>query len=200
MARDIEKYLKDVSTIKEILREGEDRVLLRPWAFYAWTAVIVAATYASTVVTRDYGWTATEVGFRIWPATILIGGVFELIGWVQYLRRDEPVVLTSGMVKLVLAFVGVVVAVSIVAFTLVARGVDISAVVVLLIAICFFVLAVFTFKDLFFEAYALLLGGVGLAVFAPPTMLAYQLAGYGVAAVFLMSGLHTRAIMKRHKG
>ena len=200
VARDIEKYLSDVSTIKKILREGEDRVLLRPWAFYAWAAIIVVATYTSTVVTRDYGWAATEVAFRIWPATILIGGVFELIGWVQYLRREEPVVITSGMVKLLLSFAGVVVAVSVVAFTLVARGVDISAVVVLLIAICFFVLAVFTFKNLFFEAYAVLLGGIGLVVFAPPPAVAYQIAGYGVAAVFLVSGLHTRAIMKRREG
>ena len=135
MARDLEKYLKDVSLIKRVLREQEDRVIA-----------------------------------------------------------------TSAHIKLLLSFCGVITASCVVAFSLVAQGADISAVVLLLLAVSLFTLAVFTFKDLFVEAYVTLGLGIVLASVEMPSAVAYQFTGYGAAAVFLTCGLHTRRVMKRRNG
>ncbi|MFW5800655.1 MAG: hypothetical protein ACOCVC_01370, partial [Spirochaeta sp.] len=136
------------------------------------------------------------IAWRVWIAAILLGGVLETAGWLRYLRREEPVVLTAHHIKLLLSFVGVIVAACAVVSVLIAQGADISAVLPMLLAICMFILAVFTFKSLFAEAYALLFLGIFLAVVdvSPGTL--YQIAGYGAAVVFAAAALHTRYVLK----
>lgn len=198
--RNVDKYLQDVDLIKGLLREREDRVLLRPWAFFVWSLVVVAATLLSVYLWRDMGWTARRITWTVWTVALILGGSAETIAWVQFLRREEPAAFTAEHLKLLGSFCGVILAVCTVVFVLVGQGSDISGVLLPLFAICMFVLAIFTFKTLLLEAYGCLALGLLVVALGIPAPVAYQIAGYGTALVFAVAGFHTHVILTRRHG
>ncbi|GAB6088607.1 hypothetical protein [Spirochaeta dissipatitropha] len=196
-------YLRDVQTIKGILEEREDRVLLPPWSFFSWAVVMLLGLGASLLAVSN-GWGAQQVALRIWTAAILLGGLCESFGWLQYLRRNERAFLTSSHIKLLSSFMGVVFAACGIAFSLALRGVDISAELLLLLSICFFLLGIFTFKALFIESYVLLAAGLILmllrALGLADSESLYIASALMVSAAFIVAGIHTGRVMKRRHG
>lgn len=203
MAEKNHDFLRDVQTIKGILEEREDRVLLPPWSFFSWALVILLGLAASLLAVRT-GWDSQQIALRIWAAAILLGGVFESFGWLQYLRRMERAFLTSAHIKLLSSFMGVVFAACGIAFSLALRGVDISAELLMLLSICFFLLGIFTFKALFIESYVLLAAGFILmllrALGFADTETLYIASALLTSAAFIAAGFHTGRVMKRRHG
>lgn len=197
--RDVDRYLEDVALIKQTLKEQEDRILLAPWTFYAWAAIIGAATVLSAAIAPERGWSALDVAVRIWIPAVVTGGALETIGWVQYFRRDNRVVLTGGNARLFFSFIGVAVAAFVIVFLLLSWRVPVTPVILLLLAIFFFLLAVFSFKHLFVEAYVLLIAGIVLALLkpAPDDVVTNLVVGIVAAFVFLGGGLHSRRFDRR---
>jgi hypothetical protein len=201
---DRERYLEDVALIKQTLREQEDRLLIAPWAFYSWAAVIVGATVLSVMVGGRGGWNALETARLIWIPALCVGGILETAGWIQHFRRENRVLFTSTTIRLALSFVGVVATALVLVFSLLVRGVPVAGTILLLLAICFFVLAVFSFKHLFFEAYGTLVAGTILTVIEDgvttggiDSTTVYLVAGLFAALVFLVSGVHSRVLDRR---
>ncbi|AFG36291.1 hypothetical protein [Spirochaeta africana] len=208
MHQDVDRYLQDVELIKGILRQREERILLRPWAFYAWAMVTVAATWISIYAWHAVGWSGSSIAWRIWLPALFVGGGLESLGWLQFLRREEPVVLTSEHVKLLLSFCGVVLAMAIAGFTLAGRSSADPGVLLMLFAVCFFTLSVFTFNGLFLESYLLLAVGMVLIVLEAgwlwpgwsgvSPVLGYAVAGNAAAIIFAAAGVHTAVVLRRN--
>ena len=204
-----EKYLEDLALIKQTLREQEDRILVAPWAFYTWALVIIAATTVSMIIGGSGDRQTLEVAIVVWIPALLLGSVLETVGWIQYFRRDNRVLFTSANLRLGFSFVGVVAAGLVLVFSLLVRGVPAAGAILLLLAICFFLLAVFSFKHLFFEAYATLIAGTILTVMenglvgrdltvgGVDSATIYFVAGLLAALVFLAGGVHSHLLERR---
>lgn len=190
MDRSLEEYLSDIAVIKQTLTEHEDHLLLAPWTFYTWAIVILTATAASAILHLGYTMTAADIGLAVWLPALIIGGGCESLGWFQLFRREHKVLFTSGTIKLTLSFLGVVLSATIIAFHLVQQNVESAGIILLLLAICYFFLAIFSFKHLFIEAYSTAAVGFALIQLPLPPLQAYLAAGAVAAAVFLAAGLH----------
>ena len=184
---DISKYIDHLELIKRTLREQEEQPLLPSWAFLAWAMFIAIGVGVNSFTVAGLGWIAAENAVRVWVPVILMGGAVEMAGWVQFFRRDGRVLLTGQTIKLLLSFWGMIAAACGIGFGLVFQGAEIAGPLVLLLAIALFLVAVFSFKNLFIEAYASLAAGLLLTVVDVSALLA-DLLGFQLGTELAYSG------------
>lgn len=190
--------LQDLALVKEILQRQEDRVILPPWAWYFWALVVALGTAVSVVAVGEWGWTHPQVALRIWPVVVLVGSISETAGWVRFFRRDDVVALTRANIRMVFSFFGVGIATGAIIFSQILRGYDISAILLPTLSLYFFMIAVFSFRQLFWEGYAVVLLGVLMMVLPIPAGLGYPLTGALAAAAFVTGGVHTAIASRRY--
>ena len=39
----VDKYMEDISHIRSLLEQNQERPVIRPWAFYVWGMIVIAA-------------------------------------------------------------------------------------------------------------------------------------------------------------
>lgn len=196
------EYLEDVTLIKQILREQEDRALLPPWAFFAWAAVTLLGILLSMVFGLSRSWSELDIVLMIWIPALVLGSIAETAGWVQFLRRESPVLFTHMNTRLFLSFLGVVIASLVLVFSLLAREIIVAGTILVLLAVCLFLLAVFSYRHLFLEAYVALASGTALLAVERtlPISTAYLISGFGVTALFLAAGIHSSLLARKRHG
>ncbi len=191
---DVSRYLDDVVLIKRTLQEKEGEILLSPWIFYVWAAVITGATLISRLAAWPAGWAAVDIAWKIWLPAIFLGGLFESAGWIQYFLRENRVVWTEGIQKLLLLFPGVIAALAVINLGLLERGVEVDGVVLLSTAVCLMVYAGFSRKSLMAEGYFLLVFGAVVMIIGWTSPAGYTASGLVCGAVFLAAGIHPRIL------
>lgn len=74
--QNLEKYLQDIETIKDLLAEVDKRPLYEPWAFYAWGGLVAIGSLIHFLVERRSDFPVGEIFLKVWLPVILLGGNF----------------------------------------------------------------------------------------------------------------------------
>ncbi len=98
--QNLEKYLKDIATIKDLLADVEKRPLYEPWIFYVWGGLVAIGTLIHFLVERRFNLTVGEIFLKIWLPVILAMGFFEFLALVRNLARHSIPFFSRGMAKL----------------------------------------------------------------------------------------------------
>ncbi len=59
--QNLEKYLKDIATIKDLLADVEKRPLYEPWIFYVWGGLVAIGTLIHFLVEKRFNLTVGEL-------------------------------------------------------------------------------------------------------------------------------------------
>jgi hypothetical protein len=198
-----ESYLEELKIIKQTLKAQEGMQLIEPWAFFTWAGVTALGTTISAILYLYQGVIEPDLILTVWIPAIIIGGVLETVGWIRVLKREERVLYTDNMQRMLLSFLGILITFSFLGIGLATRGVDISGIIVLMMSVCFMVLGIFSWKELFIEAYLLLAVGIALFILSDGGSVYYITAATAVTAAFIAGGLHSagkeRGEMRRGK-
>jgi hypothetical protein len=189
MEKDQNTYLKEIEAIQQTLVTQEGMQLLEPWAFYTWAAITAAGTVISLLFQHSPGIPEINLLLAVWIPAILIGGTLELIGWIRVIKRKERVLFTDRMQRMQLTFIGMITAFSFIGFGLALKGIDISGLIVLLMSVCFMVIAVFSWKELFVVAYLLLAAGIAIFMLSGGGTVSYIAASVIIAGGFVAGGV-----------
>jgi len=108
--QNLEKYLKDIATIKDLLADVEKRPLYEPWIFYVWGGLVAIGTLIHFLVERQFNLTVGEIFLKVWLPVILAMGFFELLAFIRNLARHSIPFFSRGIAKLYMSMTGSVAA------------------------------------------------------------------------------------------
>jgi hypothetical protein len=194
------RILEDVRIIKSTLDSEEARLLLPPWAYFSWALVVAAGTGLSYFLYRGMGFSGLQLALTVWVPAIIIGGSFEMVGWLSWLKKEELVLRTDWMQRMLLSFCGVVVGLMALGFSLSASGSGLAGFFVISLSICFMTLGSYSWKEIFYEAYILLFIGVLMLLFANEGAAASLASGFICSAGFAAAGIHLKLLARRYDG
>ena len=106
----LEKYLKDIETIKDLLADVDKRPLYESWVFYVWGGLIAVGSFIHFLVEKNYDLPIGEIFLKVWLPVILAMGFFEFLALVRNLARHSLSIFSRGMVKLYMSMTGSVAA------------------------------------------------------------------------------------------
>lgn len=104
--QNLEKYLKDIETIKDLLTEVDRRPLYEPWVFYAWGGLAAIGSLIHFLVERRSDLPVGEIFLKVWLPVILLGGFFELLALMRSMIRHSLSLFSRGIVKLYMSLIG----------------------------------------------------------------------------------------------
>ena len=102
----LEKYLKDIETIKDLLADVDKRPLYESWVFYVWGGLIAVGSFIHFLVEKSYDLPIGEIFLKVWLPVILAMGFFEFLALVRNLARHSLSIFSRGMVKLYMSMTG----------------------------------------------------------------------------------------------
>jgi hypothetical protein len=188
---DLDKYLEDITVIKDTLLESEKRYVWEPWAFCAWGGLILLASVIHFLVDRRAGSSGLLLFLEIWLPVILIAGFIELITLLRSLRRQSLTIFTRSIVRLYLSLFGSLAAllVLLLLFYRLQALAWIPLVYLPGAAVLYFLLAQSGYTRLYLHAYLFVLLAVLLTVFPVERHLLVLLVGAGIGASMIIAGL-----------
>jgi hypothetical protein len=196
---DLDKYLEDITVIKDTLLESEKRYVWEPWAFCAWGGLILLASVIHFLVDRRAGSSGLLLFLEIWLPVILIAGFIELITLLRSLRRQSLTIFTRSIVRLYLSLFGSLAAllVLLLLFYRLQALAWIPLVYLPGAAVLYFLLAQSGYTRLYLHAYLFVLLAVLLTVFPVERHLLVLLVGAGIGASMIIAGLMDLREQKR---
>jgi len=108
--QNLEKYLKDIATIKDLLTDVEKRPLYESWVFYVWGGLVAIGSLIHFLVEKRFNLTVGEIFLKVWLPVILAMGFFEFLALVRNLARHSIPFFSRGMTKLYMSMTGSVAA------------------------------------------------------------------------------------------
>jgi hypothetical protein len=198
--REKERYLEDLKAIRDTLKSQEGGALLEPWAYLTWALITAAATGVSWWLYLAYGLGAGELALKVWLPAVLLGGSLETIGWIRYMKREEAVLRSERMQRMMLSFCGILVALTVLGFSFASSGAGLAGFFVLALSIALMAVGIYSWKSLFIEAYLLMIVGVIMLVFSADSVAAHVASGFICSGGFLVAGLHVSILEKRRHG
>lgn len=94
----LEKYIKDVETIRHTLETEEDLLIIKPWALISWGVWTLLGTGLSWLL-GSQGFSAHRLYLAVWLPVILIGGFFETIAWIRQTRQEAIPLFTKRFLR-----------------------------------------------------------------------------------------------------
>jgi hypothetical protein len=102
----LEKYLKDIETIKDLLADVDKRPLYESWVFYVWGGLIAIGSLIHFLVEKSYNLPIGEIFLKIWLPVILAMAFFEFLALIRNLTKQSLSIFSRGIVKLYMSMIG----------------------------------------------------------------------------------------------
>jgi len=102
----MEKYLKDIETIKDLLADVDKRPLYEPWVFYVWGGLIALGSLIHFLVEKSYNLPIGDIFLKVWLPVILAMGFFEFLAFIRNLASHSLSIFSRGIVKLLMSMIG----------------------------------------------------------------------------------------------
>ncbi len=103
---DLETYARNLSEIKSLLIDVEERVLVETWAFFTWGGLIYAGTAVHYLLYRYYGMAMAELLLKLWLPMLFLAIFLESIAWFRKMVSDVLPLFNRIAVKLWLSVCG----------------------------------------------------------------------------------------------
>jgi hypothetical protein len=196
---DLERYLEDITIIKDTLLESEKRYIWEPWSFCVWGGLIIIASLIHFLVERRAGSSSLVLFLEIWLPLILVSGFIELITLLRSLRRQSLTIFTRSIVRLYLSLLGSLAALTVLLLLFYRLGAlqFIPLVYLPATAVIYFLLAQSGYTRLYVHAYLLVLLAVLLVVFPVERHLLVLLVGACIGCSIIVAGIMDRLGQKK---
>ena len=87
--QNLDKYLNDIETIKDLPAEVDKRPLYEPWVFYAWGGLVAIGSLIHFLVERRFDLPVGEIFLKVWLPVILLAGFSEVLALSRNLARHS---------------------------------------------------------------------------------------------------------------
>lgn len=104
--KNLEKYLKDIDTIKGMLFESEKRPLYEHWVFYAWGILVLIGTVVHYFIVLSGNLSVAQIFVRVWLPLILLAGFLQLVAFIRSLNKQELSFFSRALIKFYLNVLG----------------------------------------------------------------------------------------------
>ena len=102
----LEKYLKDIETIKDLLADVDKRPLYEPWVFYVWGVLVAIGSLIHFLVEKSYDLPIGDIFLKVWLPVILAMAFFEFLAFIRNLASHSLSIFSGGIVKLLMSMIG----------------------------------------------------------------------------------------------
>jgi hypothetical protein len=196
---DLEKYLEDIATIKDMLFRADNKPIYETWSFYVWGSVIALASVIHYLVERTLGLNLERLFLEIWLPAILLLGLTEVISLTRNMSKQALPLFSRTLVRFYLSLIGCF-SVLILLLLLLIRleAVDYLPLVFLLTgSVFYFVFAQTTYTHMYIHGYLFIVLAVVLYLFHVPHQLLVPVVGCTVGASQVIVGITTACAAKK---
>ena len=196
---EFEKRVDDIRSIRAILAEGQDTPLIYPWAFIAWALLVAAGTLLHLLLALHSGLSRGAALLWIWLPLFVIGAGIESVSFVIRARRDAIPLFNHRLGSAILgSFASITVIV-----TLLVRlaPLDLTpGITILLGSVALVFYAQVSWSKLFAETWITIALGLAVEIWGGKSVATWAFAGFSLAFIYALSGVHAHLIEKGGRG
>lgn len=194
----IDKYMDDISHIRSLLEQNQERPVIRPWAFYVWGLIVIAAALVSWYLVRSLGIDDHTVFFTVGIPGMAIGGLAEIKALTAQLRTEALPVFSTRMNRYYTSFMGILIPMLFFIYFLIDTGAPMAGLLLMASTLPVFIYGLMSFSCLFFNGYIILvIGFVTLFIDVPDETVLNVTAGLIVGLSYIIAGIQCRQKGKR---
>jgi len=197
----MERYIEDITHIRALLEQNEERPVIRPWAFYVWGLIVLVGTGVSIYLGRKMGIDGHGIFFTVGLPGLLIGALAEIKALTSQMRKQALPIFSYRLNRCYLAFMGILIPMLFCLYFLIDVEAPLAGLLVMISTIPVFMYGLISFSSLFFNGYVMLvIGFIMLFVNPPSPRLLEPIAGALIGISYIIGGLQTRGEVKRLNG
>jgi hypothetical protein len=194
----IEKYAKDIETIKSLLMQVEGKPLIENWAFFTWGFLMLIGSLLHYHTVRFMQLSTAEVFLKVWLPIVLIAIFLETIAWIRKMARESIPLLSRTTIKLWLTVIGTFTGMCfIIAIQVQMNAVSsLPTIILIFFAIMLFAYAQVAYSYLYAHAYFLISVGIIIHLLDLDAQIKFLVAGLSCSLTFITAGV-TSLIMEK---
>lgn len=152
---DIEKYLKDIHTIKNTLIKIEERPLFETWLFFASSFLSFLLAFLHYIASAYFQLPIYDIFLKIWLPITVIGYSLEPLALIKRMSKEAIPLFSRNIIKLYLGMAGVSIASLVIVLLIIkADALDIlPATLLLLFSMYYFLYAQVAYSSWFFYGF-----------------------------------------------
>ena len=187
----LDRYLQDITIIKDTLLESEKRYVWEPWSFCSWGGLIILGAVIHFLVARRAASSGLVLFLEIWLPMLLVSGFIEMITLLRSLHRQSLTIFTRSILRLYLSLFGSLAALMVLMLLFYRLGAlqFVPLVYLPVAAVVYFLLAQSGYTRLYVHAYLFVLLAVLLIVFHVERHLLVLLVGVVIGGSMIVAGL-----------
>lgn len=197
----LDKYMEDISHIRSLLEQNQERPVIRPWAFYAWGLIVIAAALVSWYLVRSLGIDGRTVFLTVGIPGMAIGGLAEIKALTAQMRTESMPVFSTRMNRYYASFLGILIPMLFFIYFLIDTGAPMAGLLLMASTLPVFMYGLMSFSCLFFNGYTILvIGFVMLFIDVPDRTVLNVTAGIIIGISYIAAGIQSRREGKRFHG
>jgi hypothetical protein len=189
--RDMDKYLKDIAIIKDMLFKAEQKPIYENWAFYAWGGLLILASVVHFLMEKLYFFPIGRLFLEIWLPMILVSSLVEAVTLVRNLARQALAIYSRTVLRFYLSIFGSCGSLTLVVLLLIKlQAISYLPLVFLLAAaIVYFIFAQTTYTHLYVHGFLFIVLAVIFYLFDIPHQALVPIVGCVVGVSQITAGV-----------
>ena len=199
-SKNIEKYAKDIETIKSLLMQVEENPMIENWAFFTWGFLVLIGSLIHFYTIRFMQFSTAEVFLKVWFPIVLISILLETIAWIRKMSRESIPLLSRVTVKIwltiIVSFIGMC---FIIAIQIQMNEVStLPTIILILFAIILSIYAQVAYSYLYPHAYFLIIAGIIIHMLDLDSQIKFLAAGLTCSVTFITAGITSWIMGKKN--
>jgi hypothetical protein len=199
-SKSIEKYVKDIETIKSLLIQVEGKPMIENWAFFTWGFLMLIGSLMHYYTVRFMQLSTAEVFLKVWLPIVLVAIFLETIAWIRKMARESIPLLSRTTIKLWLTVIGTFTGMCfIIAIQVQMNAVStLPTIILIFFAIMLFIYAQVAYSYLFIHAYFLIIVGIIIHLLDLDAQIKFPVAGLSCSLAFITAGATSLFMEKKN--
>lgn len=199
--QNIDRYARDLATIKSLLMEVEKRPFLEFWAFFTWAGLILTGTLLHYWLRISYKLPEPDIFIYVWLPLCIVASFLETVAWLRRMQKESMPLMNSTAIKLFIGMGAMMIAMGL--FLVISAKATgycyVPHIVLAMYGIFILYFGQISHGFYFGAGYFLILFAVLLYLLPVPKDLAYLAGGTVLALTFAVTGEVTRRVEKGKK-
>ena len=200
-SKSIQKYAKDIETIKSLLIQVEGKPMIENWAFFTWGFLMLIGSLTHYYTVRFMQLATAEVFLKVWLPVVLIAIFLETIAWIRKMASESIPLLSRTTIKLWLTVTGIFTGMCfIIAIQVQMNAINtLPTIILIFFAVMLFTYAQAAYSYLYAHAYFLIIVAMIIHLLGLDAQTKFLVAGLVCSATFIAGGV-TSLIMEKKNG
>ncbi len=190
-SRELEKYRKDIETIKGLLLKVEEKPIFELWIFFGGGLFFLLGTLLHYLTMRFMQFSLSEGFLKIWLPLLIIMIFIEPVALIRKLKKESLPLFSRSIIKLYTGIIGASIGICFVIFLEIKIGAlsIMPATILALWGIVYFIYAQVVHSSLFAQGYVLIFSGIILYFTGTTIGLQFFMTGIIISLSFIAAGI-----------